>query len=171
MHQADKNDDEFPRRFTEEWLKYRYGVFDEDGSEEDEIFPHCSRSNATAATTTTATASVNGGNSLLCQAALEIQSLKYQRPSSHNEFLPSKQNFKCHEKSALDVIFSSNSGDFSSSSHDDQPVTIHKTKFNFVKKALTRYVVIVEDVSFRESFFVFCADEILNFVISNPYNH
>lgn len=158
MHQADKNDDEFPRRFTEEWLKYRYGVFDEDGSEEDEIFPHCSRSNATAATTTTsttATASVNGGNSLLCQAALEIQSLKYQRPSSHNEFLPSKQNFKCHEKSALDVIFYSNSGDFSSSSHDDQPVTavtIHKTKFNFVKKALTRYVVIVEDVSLRESF-------------------
>lgn len=152
MHKADKNDDEFPQRFTGEWLKYRYGVFDEDGSEGDEIFPHCSRSSNATATTT-------GGNSLLCQAALEIQSLKYQRPSSHNEFLPSKQNFKCHEKSALDVIFSSTSGDFtSSSSHDEQqqqPVMIHKTKFNFVKKALTRYVVIVEDhydLSVRDSY-------------------
>lgn len=144
MHQ---DNDEFPRQFTEEWLKYRYGVFDEDGYVGDEIFPQCSHYS------TSAKSSNSSNGNLLCQDALEIQSLPHRSSSSNNRYLPTKQNFKCHGESKLDVIFNSNR-DFPSYLPPQQ-IQIHKTKFNYVRKALTKYVVIMEDhydINVRDSF-------------------
>jgi calcium-activated chloride channel regulator 3/4 len=151
MHQ---DNNEFPERFTEEWLKYRYGVFDEDGFVGDEIFPQCSHYPTTSSILKSSNSnSSNGNGNWLCQDALEIQSTLFNNEaSSNNRYLPTKQNFKCHGKSKLDVVLKST--DFASYINS-QPVQIHKTQFNYVRRALTRYVVIIEDhfdVNIRDSF-------------------
>lgn len=130
-------------KFIEEWMKYRYGVFDINGFENDALYPPCG---------------IQGGDRYqICNDASKIEKSSppsdNQRPqlfASYNRYSPSKHNHLCNRRHPMDVV----------NSHEDFNKTDRHQKFveptfKYVKKTLTRYMVIIDDhsdINVRDSF-------------------
>lgn len=131
-------------RFVSEWLKYRYGVFDTNGFESDLLYPPCR---------------MPGGERIpTCHDALEVMKNSQLNPGPHaipqsqyNRYEPTKQNHLCKRRSPKEVI----------DDHDDWISPTERNErfveptFNYVRKDLTRYVVVIDDhldINVRNSF-------------------
>jgi calcium-activated chloride channel regulator 4 len=79
------------KKFVNEFMKYRYGVFDTNGFDGDAIYPKCSAS----------------GNPV-CIDAMSLES-----PTAYNRYMPTKQNQLCDRMSKMDVVM--RSADFNGS--------------------------------------------------------
>lgn len=153
-HQQVESDDRFAEKFAIEWMKYRYGVFDVDGFENDSIYPPCGYD--------------DGQKYPICGDALGAVNDQHEPNSfpfaTHNKFLPSKQNFICDRQNPLDIIM--RNSDFNGTARNQmfaQPI------FNYVRKQMTRYVVIVDDhidIKVRDSF-LFLRDALRKWVVKD----
>lgn len=125
------------KKLSNEFMKYRYGVFDVNGFDGDAIYPKCSAS-----------------SSQTCSDAMSIENANENRQNtiaeSFNKYMPTKQNQMCERMSRMDVIL--RNADFNNTERNQNfmlPV------FNYVRKMSTRYTVIVDDhvdISVRDSY-------------------
>ncbi|CAG9810973.1 unnamed protein product [Chironomus riparius] len=115
------------KKFANEFMKYRYGVFDKNGFDGDAIYPKCSAS----------------GNPM-CTDALALDS------HSYNKYMPTKQNQLCDRMSPMDVIL--RNVDFNGTQRNQN---FTAPTFNYVRKMSTRYMLLLDDhadISIRDSF-------------------
>lgn len=133
------DDDNVAEKFVTEWMKYRYGVFDSNGFENDSIYPPCGSKDAER-----------------FQICIDASNVEQQAPSQdspfakHNRYFPSKQNFLCHRQNPIDIIM--RHADFNGTERNQMMIP---PTFNYVKKAMTRYMVIIDDhidINVRDSF-------------------
>lgn len=119
-------------KFVTEFLKYRYGVFDVNGFENDLLYPPCGKS--------------GGDRYPTCNDALKVEKNPQQagqlaQPYQYNRYVPSKQNHLCDRRAPITIINSHS--DFNSTERSERFV---EPTFKYVKKTLTRYMVIVDDI-------------------------
>lgn len=135
------NSQNVSEKFTVEWMKYKYGVFDVNGFENDPLYPPCG---------------VQGDRKQICNDASNIE-ISYPRNSqnssqlfAYNRYSPSKHNHLCKRQHPMDVINSNE--DFNTTDRHQKFV---EPTFKYVKKTLTRYMVIIDDhsdINVRDSF-------------------
>lgn len=131
-----ESDDDVADRLVDEWMKFRFGVFDLRGFQNDSIYAPCG--------------SPDAQKLQVCNDAFNLDTDEGFSFTKHNRYLPSKQNFICQRQSPIDVIMKHE--DFLGSERN-QPLT--SPTFNYVRKTLTRYVVIIDDhidINVRDSF-------------------
>lgn len=125
-----------------EWMKYKYGVFDINGFENDSLYPPCGI--------------IGGERYPICSDVLKIDGDATQFInqnglfSSYNRYSPSKHNNICNRRSPLDIILAHD--DFKGS---DASQKLADPVFSYYKRKLTRYVVIIDDhidINVRDSF-------------------
>lgn len=115
------------KKLVNEFMKYRYGVFDTNGFDGDSIYPKCSAS----------------GNPM-CSDAIALDD------HSYNKYMPTKQNQLCDRMSRMDVIL--RNSDFNGTERNQNftaPI------FNYVRKMSTRYMLLLDDhadISIRDSY-------------------
>jgi calcium-activated chloride channel regulator 3/4 len=142
------------KKLTNEFMKYRYGVFDVNGFDSDAIYPKCSV-----------------GGSQLCTDAINIEPSQNRQNSiaeSFNKYTPTKQNQLCHRMSRMDVIL--RNVDFNNT---DRNQNFIPPVFNYVRKMSTRYMVIVDDhidISVRDSY-TFLRDAIRKWLEKDLVHH
>lgn len=134
-----ENDENAAQKLATEWIKFRFGVFDMEGFENDSIYAPCGSRDAQ--------------KHQVCNDAFNLDTMSPEQGFSiaeHNRYLPSKQNFICQRQNPLDVIMRHE--DFLGTERNRLPTA---PTFNYVRKALTRYVVIIDDhidIQVRDSF-------------------
>lgn len=139
------NSENVSGKFIVEWMKYKYGVFDVNGFENDPLYPPCG---------------VQGGERYqICNDAARTEKsspqnfpIDSQLPQLfiYNRYSPSKHNHLCNRQHPMDII----------NSHEDFNQTDRHQKlvdptFKYVKKTLTRYMVVIDDhsdINVRDSF-------------------
>ncbi|KAL1122002.1 hypothetical protein AAG570_003409, partial [Ranatra chinensis] len=157
------------RSLVREWAKYRYGVFDEVGYEEDLVYPACYFSDLSEDVQVNGCSdkpiSENGGRqafnisslvhpeahtSLLFSDSHQID--KFCDVTSHDRFAPTKHNNLCQRKSVMQVIHQHPDFINGTARNNDQVITTPTIVYK--KEILTRYVVVIEDtkdMNIRES--------------------
>ncbi|CAL4063282.1 unnamed protein product [Meganyctiphanes norvegica] len=119
------------QQLLREWAKFRWGVFDEHGYENDPLFP--------------ATFYDPSSNELRPTSCLDIDR-PFCSPDDHVPEAPTKHNAQCGGRAAWDIIFQSQ--DFS----DDRNLSSNKTdaiipNIQFVQAGPPRIVLVVEDTA------------------------
>ena len=165
-YQAFIDRDSVAREFVREWTKYRYGVFDEIGYENDTIYPICYRDgDGKREVTGCSDAVIN--SQLMCDDANGLMNFSQAVDSSartsilfggaeasqitmfcdkgtHNRYAPTKHNHMCHRESVLDVIL--RHSDFKVTNFVAPGVIVNtQPTFNYQRRTVTRYIVIVDD--------------------------
>lgn len=121
------NGDDIAEDFNLEFLKYRYGVFDVKGYENNSVYPSCTE---------------NGSNNAICAEIKKIEPFSSQGLfKNHNKYFPSKHNFVCSRNNPMDMIL--NHKDFDGNSRNE----LEAPTFNYVKKVKTRYMIVIDDTS------------------------
>lgn len=141
------------KKFTNEFMKYRYGVFDVNGFEGDPIYPKCSASSL-----------------LTCSDAMNIEVANRQNSiaESFNKYMPTKQNQLCDRMTRMDVIL--RNIDFNNTQRNQNFAT---PVYNYVRKMSTRYMVILDDhidISIRDSY-IFLKDALRKWLEKDLVHH
>lgn len=155
------------RLLVKEFAKYRYGVFDEQGFEQDPVYPMCYRENEEEKLKVTSCSDMPVHDNGICtnnQMPLNVSDLvdsnarssimfAAEAPSvnmfcdegTHDRNAPTKHNFMCERRSTLDVILQH--PDFFGNTIQPPSNGITNTNPTFVvkKRTTTRYVLIIED--------------------------
>ncbi|CAG7835179.1 unnamed protein product [Allacma fusca] len=165
-----ENSTEFPDRLLiHEWTKYRYGVFEERGFQNDPIYPTSYQSDANGNAQPNVCTNINlnirwsdscpngtgnhncsfsfsSNNENVTSSIMSVPTLpqvqSYCQHSNHNHEAPTKHNFLCSEKSISEVLNSH--PDFSNNVH---PRPTRKIKPDIIIKQLTspRFVLLIEE--------------------------
>lgn len=125
-----QQDNDMSRIFIKEFSKYRYGVFDEEGFENDPIYPICYFDDEKKSMKLSSCSDLPIKNNGICEKIVSSNQYAYNKtlilnenarssimfapeaPSvsmfcdegTHDRFAPTKHNFLCQYKSTLDVI-------------------------------------------------------------------
>ncbi|KAK6645164.1 hypothetical protein RUM43_001440 [Polyplax serrata] len=157
-----------------EWGKYRFGIFDEIGYNNDPVYPQCfygvndkpqvtgcsdkpienvcSSGELIGSYNTSRLVHPDATKSILFSVKEKVT--KFCDEKTHDAFAPTKQNLICNRKSAMEVIL--NHADFKNKHFEvfDGTYTNATPSFKFTRRQLTRYVLVVEntkDMLIRES--------------------
>lgn len=117
------------KKLVNEFIKYRFGVFDTNGFDSDAIYPKCSASGHPMCTDAIALADDHNG---------------------YNKYMPTKQNQLCDRMSRMDVILRNSDFNGTERNQNFTPPT-----FNYVRKMTTRYMLLLDDhadISVRDSY-------------------
>lgn len=152
-------DEKLPEQIVKEWFKYRYGVFDLNGFENDPLYPLC-----------------GAQEGQICNDAAMIEAKSSQNfpygNITHSRYFPSKHNFICHRQNPIDVILRHEDFHQNSTDTTGKDQQIAQPIFNYMKKRMTRYMVILDDhidISVRDSF-QFLRDAIRKWIEKDLYN-
>lgn len=151
------DDENIAEQFAEEWKKYRFGVFDINGFENDSIYPPCGVKDAR--------------KYQICDDAFNVEPslAEHNRVvgDGHNRYLPSKQNFVCDRQDPIDIIM--RHADFNDTQRNQMMTA---PTFHYVRKTLTRYMIVIDDhpdLAIRDSY-QFLRDAFKKF-IEKDLNH
>ncbi|KAF5270568.1 hypothetical protein FQR65_LT05466 [Abscondita terminalis] len=157
---------------------YRFGVFEEEGYDNDPIYPSCYYDDENKRTLVTGCSDLPIKDNGLCSAgdkiynktqmvdekarssilfAAEVPSVSmFCDEGTHNEYAPTKHNLICDRRSTYDII--SNHADFSintiSSNHPSNEITNTTPRIFYKKQNVTRYILVIEntkDMQIRDS--------------------
>lgn len=93
-------DQKISEKFVLEWMKYRYGVFDIDGFENDSLYPPCGRNDSEMHPV------CNEARKIDANPSQSFYNSHYGMFGSFHYANPSKHNFLCNRKNPIDVIMS-----------------------------------------------------------------
>lgn len=93
-------DEKISEKFVGEWMKYRYGVFDIDGFENDSLYPPCGRNDSELHPVCNEVKKIDANPSSYFNLHSSNMYSHYFSAS------PSKHNFLCNRKHPIDVIMS-----------------------------------------------------------------
>lgn len=152
------------RRLVREFAKYRYGVFDEFGYDEDPVYPTCYNGDDTERQSLTSCSDLplDGDHGVCVSGAAANLSLLVQPSaksslmfapslhhvdhfcdaSTHDRLAPTKQNMLCGRRSIMEVI---NVHDDFQSEPRPSNATTPAPSFVYKRQTLTRYVLVIED--------------------------
>lgn len=171
-------DDTLARSIVKEFAKYRYGVFDEQGYQNDAVYPTCYYDDETKRSKVTGCSDLPiKDNGICANPSLSYNSTQMvdeksrssimfaaEAPSvsmfcdegTHDQYAPTKHNLICSKRSTFDII--SNHPDFGintiPSSHHTNEITNTTPRIIYKKQNITRYILIIEntkDMLQRES--------------------
>ncbi|XP_034250009.1 calcium-activated chloride channel regulator 2-like [Thrips palmi] len=154
------------RRLAREFAKYRYGVFDESGIEDDPIYPICHRRepNNRLSLTGCSDLPLEGEHTACATGTNHANLSELVQPSSHSSLMfapsvphvdhfcdehthdrlaPTKQNAFCGRRSVMEVI--NLHDDFRGSNRANASVPVPPPSFVYKRATLTRYMLVVED--------------------------
>lgn len=158
------SDYSFSRILVKEFAKYRYGVFDEHGYDQDQVYPMCYKENDDEPLKVTSCSDMTVHDNGICsntQMPLNVSDLvepiarssimfaagapsvnMFCDEGTHDRNAPTKHNFMCKRRSTLDVILQHADffGNVAQTSNQ-----YSNTTFTIKKQTMTRYVVIIED--------------------------
>ncbi|KAF5285903.1 hypothetical protein FQA39_LY04364 [Lamprigera yunnana] len=172
-----KADITLSRLFVKNFAMYRFGVFEEQGYENDPLYPTCYYDDLNKRNRVTGCSDLPIKDNGICRPnegtfnktqmvhekartsimfAAEAPSVTmFCDEGTHNQYAPTKHNMICNRRSTYDVI--SNHPDFSVNtiSTNHQSIEINTTpRILYKKQNLTRYVLVIEntkDMHIRES--------------------
>ncbi|CAG9863807.1 unnamed protein product [Phyllotreta striolata] len=172
-----RNDNNLGRKFVKEFAKYRYGVFDEEGYNNDPIYPMCYHDDQSRQEKVTGCSDLPLIDNGICSdkhAEYNLTKIVDEKARSsimftpiipsismfcdegnHNRMAPTKHNFFCERRSVLDVII--NHKDFSKNPQNTlagNQITDTTPRIVYKKQNITRYVFVIEnskDMMLRES--------------------
>ncbi|GLV34560.1 hypothetical protein CBL_09041 [Carabus blaptoides fortunei] len=156
------------RTLIKEFAKYRYGVFDEQGYDQDLVYPMCYREDESKPLLVTGCSdSVIQDNGICTNPSMPFNASDLVDPTSrssimfaaeaplvsmfcddgnHDRNAPTKHNFMCERRSTLEVIlrhedFIGNTVQHSNDITNTTPTIVFK------RQSLTRYVLVIEDTN------------------------
>ncbi|KAK4874647.1 hypothetical protein RN001_014007 [Aquatica leii] len=172
-------DETLARLFVKNFAMYRFGVFEEEGYENDPIYPTCYYDDENKRNRVTGCSDLpikdngicsNGHDKIYNKSqivdekarssilfAAEVPSVSmFCDEGTHDQYAPTKHNLICNRRSTFDII--SNHADFSSntisSNHHTNEITNTTPRFFYKKQNITRYILVIEntkDMQVRES--------------------
>jgi hypothetical protein len=134
----DRFNDDDQDNFISKWIEYKYGI--------GEVAVDCESSS----------------KSSICEEAKNIEPTNSQEPlfKNHNSYFPSEHNSFCNRKSPLDIVLGHEDFIKNEKSEMRKPPT-----FKYVKKAITRYMVLIDDSLYDErDSFAYLRDSFRKFI-------
>lgn len=173
-----KKDDTLARLFVKQFAMYRYGVFDEQGYENDPVYPTCYYDDENRKNRVTGCSDLPIKDNGICSSAeknynksrmvdekarsslmfaAEVPSVSmFCDEGTHDQYAPTKHNLICNRRSTFDII--SNHPDFSvntiTPNQYTNEITNTTTRVTYRKQNTTRYILVIEntkDMQVRES--------------------
>ncbi|CAD7094161.1 unnamed protein product [Hermetia illucens] len=163
------------KELLKEWIKYRYGVFDEIGYESDSIYPRCYTADKQYVTACSNEKITDNGFCDQTNQSINLERLvnpnadssilflpqpdnikKVCDESNHDRLAPTKHNLLCGRRSVREIIMKSS--DFITKPNNESLLNVKSflisPLINYRRRLLTRYIIVIDEtqnILMRES--------------------